>query len=500
VSKFSQLFSKVLAKAGFAPQARYHAADRYSPDRTQLYGFPRDIRFDLQSADRNQLVLWSREMEQNNGVFQKLCDLFEQYTAGAKGLQFIPASSDTDWNKKARYFWTGWERYADLVTRQHFSTIQTLCARLWFVDGEVFILKTYGKDVNGVRRPRIQIIESHRVCSPAGQFDKASENQIYDGVEVNGIGRPVAYWVRSGKPGDQPARILAEDVVHIFEPSRANQYRGLPICYAVLNDLIDLDQLQTLEMLKAKENARTAKVVKTRNGEAPINEVRKMRYTDSGTTNTGASTQEARVRYLDKAFGGEITAIYPDEQYEEHRSESPSAGTQYHWDYLLSKICAGVGISKLLVFPFSVQGTVVRADLDTCAQFFRSRSEILSNAFQQIYQWVIDEAIFSNSNGIGAKVPSDYRRVKVRPPRSPNVDVGRNSNALISEYAAGWRTLESICGEMGEDYVEVLTQRAKEVSEARDIETEFNLPPGSLIKNVLDTLTSHADSSQQTEP
>lgn len=472
---------------------RYQAADRYNPDRTSLWGVPRDIKWDLLSADRSQLVLWSREKEQNSGVYQKLCDLFEQYTTGPRGLQFIPSSSSPEWNLKAREWWTGWERFCDLTSLQHFSTIQSLCARLWFVDGEVFILKTYGRDNGGIKRPRIQLIESHRVCSPA---KKPEGVVILDGIELNAIGRPVAYWVKVGLDGKEFSRISAAEMVHIFEPSRVNQYRGIPHCHAVLNDIIDLDQLQAYEMLKAKENTRTAKVVKTRNAEVPPGESRKYRFSESGTSNTGATTTEQRVRDLDKAFGGEVVGIFPDEVYEEHRSESPSAGTQYHWDYLLSKICAGVGISKLLVFPFSVQGTVVRADLDTCSGFFKARSSVLSNAFQLIYQWAIDEAIFANENGIGDGVPTDYRRVKVRSPRSPNVDVGRNSSALISEYEAGWRTLEGICGEMGEDWSEVLTERAKELSVAEQIEKEYKLPPGSLIANALNTLQGNAQVKQ----
>ena len=477
---------------------RYHAADRFSPDRTALYGIPRDVRYDLYSADRSQLVLWSREMEQNSGVYQKLCDLFEQYTTGPKGLQFIPTTSASDWNKLAREWWTGWERFCDLTSLQHFSAVQSLCARLWFMDGEVFILKTYGRDVAGRRRPRIQVIESHRVCSPYQRAAGSISPNIVDGVELNDIGRPVAYWVKTGLDGKEHVRIDAANIVHIFEPSRANQYRGLPHCYAVLNDLIDLDQLQRYEMLKAKENARTAKVVKTRNAEVPPGETRKTRFSDAGTTNTGAVTTEQRVRDLDKAFGGEVVGIYADEMYEEHRSESPTAGTQYHWDYLISKICAGIGISKLLVFPFSVQGTVVRADLDTCAGFFRARSEVLSNAFQLIYQWALDEAIFANENDLSFGRPLDYRRVKVRPPRSPNVDVGRNSSALIAEYEAGWRTLEGIYGEMGEDWVEGLTQRAVEWDEARNLEIQFKLPPGSLIANALATLQTGAQIKQST--
>jgi hypothetical protein len=478
-------------------QNRYRGADMYSPDREQLFGRPRDIRWDLNNATRSQLVLWSRELEENNGIYNKLLDLFEQYTVGPKGLQFIPNTSDTEWNRKAREWWTGWERVCDLTSLQHFGTIQSLIARTWFKDGEIFILKTYGRDRDGVRRPRIQLIECQRVRSP---LSPPLPLRIFDGVEVNDIGRPVAYWISSGLDDKDVVRVDAANIVHVFEPTRANQYRGIPIPYPVMNDMIDLRQLQGYEMLKAKDNANTSRVFKTNTGDVPPGQVMQAKFSAAGTTNTGAATVEARTRYLEKATGATIIGLLPNEEMADHVSSGISAGSQYQHDYMLSQICAGVGISKLLVFPSSMQGTVVRADLDTCNQFFRSRSEVIANAVMLIYQWALGEAIFANENGLGINVPSDYRKVTVRPPRSPNVDVGRNSSALIAEYAAGWRTLEGICGEMGEDWVEVLRQRASELKAAKDIETEFELPAGSLIESALETLATTAEIDAAKQP
>lgn len=477
-------FTNALAKLrsrGSASQVenRFRAADYYNPDRTQLTGRPRDIHYDLRNATRSQLVLWSREMEQNNGIYQKLCDLFEQYTVGARGLQFIPSSSDQQWNEKARAWWVQWETVCDLVTLQSFATIQSLVARMWFVDGEVFIVKTYGRDVDGVKRPRIQLVESHRVRSP----DKMPDGKtIVDGIELNLIGRPVAYWIEEGFEKTELVRIPAQFVVHVVEPSRVNQLRGIPLCHAVLNDLIDLQDLQRFEMLKAKENARTAKVVKTKDGSVPVTEFRSKRFSETTTLASGSSTTESRVRHLDKALGGEVIALYPEETYEEHRSETPSAGTQYHWDYLLSKICAGIGISKLLVFPYGMQGTVVRADLDSSAAFFRSRSESIANALLHVWRWVMSEAIYSDVNL--ASAPEDWRRVSVRPPRTPNVDVGRNSQALLSELGAGIRTFEDVCSEMGFDWRERLRQKAAEAAYVKALCKEFDID-ASQISSVL---------------
>jgi capsid protein len=94
--------------------------------------------------------------------------------------------------------------------------------------------------------------------------------------------------------------------------------------------------------------------------------------------------------------------------------------------------------------------------------------------------------------------PADgsWRNFTCRAPRSFNVDVGRNSTALIEEYKAGWRTLEGICGEMGEDWVQTLKQRAREMARAAAIEQEFGVLPGSLIAAQLETMQHAANQTQ----
>lgn len=461
-----------------------------SPDREQLFGRPRDVRWDLNNATRSQLVLWSRELEENGGIYVALVGLFEKFTVGANGLQFIPNSSDTAWNQKARDWWTGWERVCDLTSLQHFGTIQNLIARTWFKDGEIFILKTYGRDRDGVKRPRIQLIECQRVRSPASL---PLPQRIFDGVEVNDIGRPVAYWISSGLDDKVVTRVDAANVVHIFEPVRANQYRGIPIPYAVLNDIIDYRQLMAYEMLKAKDNADTSRVFKTNTGDVPAGQVFKSKFNDAGTTNTGAATVESRTRYLEKATGAKIIGLLPNEEMAEHVSSGVSAGTQYQHEEVLSVICAGVEISKQLVMPSSMQGTVVRADLDSCAMSFRCRSAFLANALAYIYRWALTEAIYANENGLGVNVPDDYLKVTARPPRAPNVDVGRNSAAIIAEIKAGLRTYEGTIGEMGGDWREVFTQKGQELAFAAEVEKKFTLPAGAILESMMETLVDTAE-------
>lgn len=490
--------SRRKAKQVVDPNAQYESGQLWSPRRSYVRGFVRDARFDADSMTRNEILRKARYWERNSAIVNRLADLFEQYTVGPRGLTMIPSSSDEAWNQRASEFWDEWCRTPVVDQPYNFATVQSLLSRTWMVDGEAFVIKTRGRPrPDGPSYPRIQLMESHRCSTPMDQFGSSS---IIDGIQIEttepAAGRPLTYFFRQvADTTDVWNPIPASEVIHIHEPSRIGMYRSLSMLYPVLNDLHDLEDLQLLEMDAAKDAARVTNVIKTKTGEVDQRNLRRARLTGTGTQGTSGGSSVTRDAYYDDVFEGRAKVLKHDDEFQQFVSQRPSVAQQQYWDYLTSKVCAGVGISKLLVFPWSMQGTVTRADLDVAATFFRGRSELLASKFSEIYNYVI---YWGTRNDIRlADPPMDWRNVTVRPPRSVNVDVGRNSNALIAEYAAGWRTLEGICLELGEDYRKVLNQRGKELKLARQIEIANELPPGTLISSTLDALKQAATQPQE---
>lgn len=475
---------------------RYEAGQSWSDRRSYVPGYVRDARFDANQATQWEIVRKSRYFERNNAIVNRLADLFEQYTVGPTGLRFVPGSSDEEWNERAKEWWGTWTPVCDLTSLQTFGTIQSLTARSWMIDGEIFIVKTRGRiRQDGQSFPRIQLVERHRVRTPDIQSNNPS---IIDGVEIDERGRPIAYWIADGQDEENFRRIEASMVVHVGEPSRVGMYRSLPMLYPVLNDLHDLDDLQMLEMDAAKAAASVTEVIKTKSGELSADDLRRARFAIDGNQGTSGGSLHERSQYYQDVFRGRAKVLRHNDEYEQFMSNRPSVATRDYWDYLTSKVCAGVGISKLLVFPWSMQGTVTRADLDVANAFFRSRSAILASKFTDVWLYVMDWAT-QNVREL-SDPPADWKKVSVRPPRSVNVDVGRNAAALISEYEAGWRTLEQICGELGEDWRDVLRQRAVERRKARELEKEFELREGELIGAVLEAVKQSNASELQQQP
>lgn len=461
------------------PVSRYEAAFG-SPNRSLVPGVVQDAKFDITSTTREELVRKSRYYEKNNGLVNRLADIFEQYVVGT-GILFLPASSAIDWNERANTYFRAWSRFADLTSRASWGTLQGMIARAWFIDGEVFLLKTRGAS----GRPRIQVIEAHRVKTPrlaidgiqAGGFPKqANGATIIDGVEIDANGRPIAYHVETISPGRTSSfdRIEADFVVHVFEPSRPGQYRGIPFISSVLNDIIDLDDLQTFEMQAAKEAAATTNVIKTKAGEIADEDVLK------GTA-PSAFTAEQKLQYYKERMRSEAVVLQNGDEMQQFRSERPSVATSGYWDYLTAKICAGVGIPKEIVLPSSMQGTSMRSVLEVAAAFFRQRSSALQDHLGQVYEFVIESGLALEDPLLIAGKPEDWFAWKARAPRSVSVDIGYSSSARVNEYRMGMTTLEDVYGELGQDWRERLRQKADEIAYASELAAARNIERAEVL-------------------
>lgn len=483
--KLKRTRSKQLAQVSNRFEASYSG---YDGNRSYLPGAIVDARIDASEASRMELVRRARYWGQNSALMARLRSVFCQYVVGPTGLQVIPSvgASDEDgrtqddaqeFNQSAAHWWNDWSKFPDAQSSHQLATIQNLMAGTWFDQGEVFIYKTFSRNSN---KPRIQLIEGQRVGTPPHLRDQEGKT-IIDGIcfdtDADGMpaGRPTGYWVRTDDMGVpfgtfMPSNgvvgswkwIPAERMLHLFEPWRPGSARGIPCTFPVLNDIHDLEDLQFLEQKAARNAAKITNVVTNKTGENPTASMRRQKWQiQSQDANGNANTKQIPVFY-EMTMGGQTLYQVHGDDIKQFKSDRPSVVTREYWDYLVRKICAGVGISALLVLPFSLQGTVTRADLDIAAIFFRTKSNLFAGILREIYLWAMGWAVKYDRSMDGA--PRDWWHIDIRPPRSVNVDVGRNSQAVIAEMRAGIRTYRDACGELGKDWRQVLEQKAVEAA------------------------------------
>jgi lambda family phage portal protein len=454
------ILQNIVNKLFPAPVNKYEGAGN-SLRRSYLDTSYTSARFDVTSSTRQAIVRKSRFFEQNNAVLNRLGDLFESYTVGSS-FSVQPASSDPAWNLKAKKWFDVWSRYPDIGSRQSFGTMMSQSARGWFFDGESFILLTKGES----GKPRLQLIEAQSIATPAGM---EADQTVFDGIRFDPrTGRAVAYFIGSEKTQGNltDVRSIGSDsVVHIYEPNRPGQLRGLPFVSAVINDLHDLDDLQKLEMEACKLGASVAQIVKTVSGEVQASSLR-----SGGISQTTQNTAE---NYYEQVFGSSVKVLKNGDSFEQFATERPGVNMREYWRQLTEKVCAGVGIPYVLVYPESMQGTVYRGALDMSAVWFKSRHQVMSSAARRIYEYVMEYAIKTDPTLNDA--PSDWYEVAITAPRSPNVDVGRNSAAQLAELEAGILTYDEVYGARGLDWRSALEAKAQQALFVRQLADKYGV-------------------------
>jgi lambda family phage portal protein len=448
----------ILAKFRSAPVNRYEGASN-SIRRSFLDTSYTSVRFDVTASTRQQIVRKSRFFEQNNAVMNRLGDLFENYTVGSN-FSVQPASSDPDWNLRAKKWWDTWCRYPDIGSRQSFGTLMSLAARGWFYDGESFLLLTKGDS----GRPRLQLIEPQQVATPTGQEQSPD---IFDGVRFDTkTGRALSYFIGQETNQGQLTEvrsISSDSIVHIYEAQRAGQLRGLPFVACVINDLHDLDDLQKLEMESCKLASSVAQVIKTSSGEVQASSLRSGVVGSQGTAQT----------YYENVFGSTVKVLKSGDEFEQFQADRPNVNMREYWRSLTEKVCAGVGIPYVLVFPEGMQGTVYRGALDMSSVWFRSRHQVMASAARRIWEYVMEYAIRTDPSLRDS--PDDWYEVAIQAPRSPNVDVGRNSAAQLAELGAGVTTYDEIYGARGIDWRSALEAKAQQARYIQDLANKYGL-------------------------
>lgn len=469
------LFSKIRRAIAGPPEvviqsmpvvtARYEAT-RNTPDRSWIPGYAQDARQDIDAGTRLELLRKFRYFEKNNALAQKILDLIETNVVGT-GITPTPNSSSPTWNVAALKWFNTWAKFADLTSRQTFYSLQAVMARAAAGDGEIFVFLTNGES----GRPRLQLIESHRVLSANLPSYKKEGYTDVDGVMLDQFGRPAFYVVGNdadalSKSGPTKVAVIpADQIVHVFEPARAGQYRGITLFHSVLHTLHDLDDLQRYEMLAAKDAASRANIIETESGEMP----------DDGTivarsqrVTTKAGTEEDRSAYYNSAFGGKSVVLKRGDKWSQSESTRPSPAMREFWMYLEALVCKGVNISYAAVSDYAGNwgGAALRGAVVSDNRFFEIRTASLAAALQRIWEYAIGYAINAkeivDEKGQPIEPPADWINVHWQPPRRASVDIGRESKAIIEEVRSGLRTYRDVLGELGQDWRDVLKQRAEE--------------------------------------
>ena len=233
----NKLIARIAARLGFGPLQKRNYSGATISRLTNDWLSP------VTSADQeihsslSRLRGRCRELERNNDYVRRFLTGLESNVLGHAGIGLQmkitenggrPDALANDLIAKA---WRDWSRreVCTVTGRMTWFEVQRLVLRSTARDGDCIVRMI--RDAKGFR---LQLLEGDRLDINFNMDRLASGNEVRMGVEIDRVGKPVAYHLLDKHPADvsvvqaKRERIPAEQVIHPFITDRIAQTRGTP--------------------------------------------------------------------------------------------------------------------------------------------------------------------------------------------------------------------------------------------------------------------------------
>ena len=338
--------------------------------------------------------------------------------------------------------------------------MQTLSSRTRNMAGEIFIRRRSRRMEDGYAVPmQLQALEPEFCPDFLNSTNPKNGNRIKAGIEFDGRGRRVAYWMYRSHPNDiqydaniaDLVRVPASDVIHHYIPLRPGQLRGEPVTAQALLKAFTFDSYDDAE-LKRKEtkSSITGFLKKTYDGEED--------WMYDPMTGELLDTDSDGVNNISIQAGTLLSGL-PGEEPIMFDGDNTGSGYADFMRQQLMGIATGLeGIPyEILSGDWSkVNDRLVRAVLHE----FRRGIEAVQDQYmihqlcRQVWEWFIDAAVLG-----GALRVSNYQvnrrdamthewRPQGWPYLQPQTDIAAKKDAISS----GLSSLEAEVAKTGYDY------------------------------------------------
>lgn len=291
----------------------------------------------------DQLRAWSRMLVRDNAYAWGVVDTIVSSVVG-RGIQTMSDLQDAeDINEQRDELWHDWSKVCDINGVLDWHGIQQLAQREMVEAGEVLVHMVSVNEIDrGIRRPvpfALELIEADRLAVEHSTLRAAPNgNEIIRGVEVDALGKPLAYHVYKTHPSDyhhqrEVIRLPAANVLHLYRKDRVGQTRGVSWFAPVVSWLRDLGVYLENEMVASAIAACYTAAIKSRSPISMLN------------PETGADASDSNNNPYDFMQPGQIMHLHPDEDITFGNPGRPNADAGTWINLILRGIAVGTGLS-----------------------------------------------------------------------------------------------------------------------------------------------------------
>jgi lambda family phage portal protein len=415
--------------------------------------------------DRVELMKRARDLAENVGLVRSILMKFASHTAA--NISYQARTENPEVNTDVEAYWAEWWDKCDITTRHTGSTLMQVAMMSMLRDGDFLFVLVRDKDGN----LKIQGIEADRLGDP---FKVYTSLDLIGGIHIDrDTGAPSAYDIYNRSIGDfytYQATIPSSQAFHLFDPLRIDQYRGVSAFHTAINDCTDIYDIINFEKMSAKLASSQSGIVKRNNNNASDLSSLTNDEDVNGNTIKLEAIQSGKISYLEP--GEDI--VFPDGP-----SRPSGAFAEFH-KILLRNICLGLGIPySFAVDPSAMSGPTARLEMQQAGRTFRRYQKLIDDkVLRPIKNIVIADAVSRGliENNLGTRTTKGIFNFGA----NVSIDLGRESQANISEFRCGLTTASQIYSERGLDFESAMRQRAIEAKLIKDLADEYDVTPDTI--------------------
>jgi lambda family phage portal protein len=412
----------------------------------------------------------ARELSRNNAVAKSFLKILLANVLGEAGVRYRAQVRNNDkklnqaYNEKIECAWKDWTKHGNCTVDKKFSfrAIQNLVLKTIATDGEAFVRMVPG--FQNKYRFALQMIDPDQVDHLFSRFASTQDNEIRMGIEVDKWGAPVAYHVNPGHPSDlggslERERIPAEYILHLYDPERVNQTRGVTWFHPVMQEMRMLGGYVEAELVAARVGAAKIGFLK---------------YIDA----SAFEEPNPDAKYRIEANPGVIESLPPGMEFQEWNPDHPAMAFPMFVKSMLRFIAGALGVSynALAADLEGVNYSSMRSGLLIERDQWKLCQSLVKESFlQPIFEQWLSMALLSGELVLDSRDPARFLEGKWQARGWQWVDPLKDVQANILAVGSGMECREDIIAESGGEIADVFEKLSEEKKLAESYGLEFDI-------------------------
>jgi lambda family phage portal protein len=417
-------------------------------------------------AERTLIRVRAQDLEHNSDIAAGILQAFDRNVAGTGIMLQAKISHDTPGNQAGEMnqrIETLWKEYCkaeniDITTTQSLEEITEMIIRRYIVDGGILIVKVYVPNSEFPFKLQVRSVDELNTLVQPGEGTR-----IVEGVELDEYNRPVAYHFKKTTDGyllnpAETVRIPAKDVIYLFKKTSPQQVREVSQLVTALPRIKDANQFIEAVSIKERVLACMAVFIKKDTPQGGVGR---------GVRGGGENTQ---IDYSGVSLApGMIGELNPGDEVQTVIPAGQASNTKEFITTLVRMIAAGLGLSYEAVSRdlSQVNYSSARQGLIEDRKLYKKLQKmIIERVLRPVYLEFLESMYLKGKLELPgySQDRSSYTAHMWVPPGSTWIDPKKEADANKTALDSNQDTLARICAERGEDWRDVVVQRAAEIN------------------------------------